>query len=76
MTRVRLETATPRSRVKHSTTEPLRDHRWNTHIPLNVFFLILANSADPDEMQHCAAFHRGLHCLQTYPFRCFQCTKV
>ena len=23
----------------------------------------LANSADPDEMQHNAAFHQGLHCL-------------
>ena len=25
--------------------------------------LLLANSADPDEMQHDAAFHLGLHCL-------------
>ena len=24
----------------------------------------LANSEDPDEMQHNAAFHQGLHCLQ------------
>ena len=23
----------------------------------------LANSVDPDEMQHTAAFHQGLHCL-------------
>ena len=23
----------------------------------------LANSEDPDEMQHDAAFHKGLHCL-------------
>ena len=23
----------------------------------------LANSKDPDEMQHSAAFHQGLHCL-------------
>ena len=23
----------------------------------------LANSEDPDEMPHNAAFHRGLHCL-------------
>ena len=23
----------------------------------------LANSDDPDEMQHNAAFHQGLHCL-------------
>ena len=24
----------------------------------------LANSVDPDEMQHYAVFHQGLHCLQ------------
>ena len=24
--------------------------------------LILANCADPDEMQHYAAFHLGIHC--------------
>ena len=24
----------------------------------------LTNSKDPDEMQHNAAFHQGLHCLQ------------
>ena len=23
----------------------------------------LANSEDPEEMQHIAAFHQGLHCL-------------
>ena len=27
----------------------------------------LANSADPDEMQHFAAFILGLHCLAKYP---------
>ena len=31
--------------------------------------LILANSADPNEMQHYAAFHLGLHCLPKYKFR-------
>ena len=30
----------------------------------------LANSEDPDEMQHDAAFHQGLHCL----LRTKQCT--
>ena len=30
--------------------------------------LILANSAEPDEMQHYAAFHLGLHCLPKYLF--------
>ena len=27
------------------------------------FGFVLANSADPDEMPHDAAFHQGLHCL-------------
>ena len=34
-----------------------------------------SNSVDPDEMQHCAAFHLGLHCLQKYLFRGFPNTK-
>ena len=29
------------------------------------------NSVDPDEMQHYAAFHLGLHFLQNYSFRGF-----
>ena len=37
--------------------------------------LILANSADPDEMQHDAAFHLGLHCFTKYPFRGVSNTK-
>ena len=49
MTPVRLEPAAPWSRVKHSTTEPMCS--------------LFANSEDPDEMQHNAAFHQGLHCL-------------
>ena len=32
-------------------------------------------SVDPDEMQHYAAFHLGLHCLQKYSFRGFPNTK-
>ena len=27
---------------------------------------VAANSEDPDEMQHFAAFHLGLHCLPKY----------
>ena len=37
--------------------------------------LILADNADPDEMQHHAAFHLGLHCFSKYLFRRFQYTK-
>ena len=32
---------------------------------LKIFFTF-TNSVDPDEMQHYAAFHLGLHCLQKY----------
>ena len=28
-----------------------------------VIVSVLANSVDPDEMPHHAAFHQGLHCL-------------
>ena len=43
-------------------------------LSLKVVF-IMANNADPDEMQLHAAFHQGLHCLPKYPFRGFQYTK-
>ena len=37
--------------------------------------LILPNSADPDEMQHNAAFHLGLHCLPKCSFMGFPAYK-
>ena len=40
-----------------------------------IFYLVLANSADPDEMQHNVAFHLGLHCLPKYPFWDFWYSK-
>ena len=36
---------------------------------------ILANSADPDEMQPYVVFHRGLHCLPKYLFTSIQNVK-
>ena len=36
---------------------------------------VLANSADPDEMVHEAAFHLDLHCLPKYPSGGFWSTK-
>ena len=36
----------------------------------------LTNSVDPDEMQHYAAFHLGLHCLQKYSFKGFPNTAA
>ena len=42
--------------------------------PKNIVFLsmkiyfVFANSADPDEMPHDAAFHLDFHCLPKYPF--------
>ena len=36
---------------------------------------VLANSADPDEMPHNAAFHQSLHYLLKYSFRGFWFSK-
>ena len=50
-------------------------------ISKNIAFLslknnfVFANSAEPDEMQHSAAFHQGLHCKQKYLLRGFLSTK-
>ena len=41
----------------------------------NMYFFTFTNSADPDEMQHNAAFHLGLLCLQKSSFRGFPNTK-
>ena len=43
--------------------------------PLKKLFLILANSAYPDEIPRSAAFLLGLHCLLEYPVSGFQYTK-
>ena len=49
--------------------------------PKNIVFLsltiifVLANSEDPDEMPHFAAFHLGLQYLSKYLFRGFLSTK-
>ena len=45
-------------------------------ILLSEYLFTFTNSVDPDEMQHFAAFHLGLHCLQKYLFRFFSNTKV
>ena len=41
---------------------------YDVFLSLKAVF-ILANSADPDEMQHHATFHLGLRCFQKYQFR-------
>ena len=41
---------------------------------LKIFFTF-TNSVDPDKMQHYAAIHLGLHCLQKYSFKGFPNTK-
>ena len=38
--------------------------------------LISTNSADLDEMQHCAAFYLGLHCFPKCPFGVFSIQRV
>ena len=49
--------------------------KYDVFLSLKVV-LILANSADPDEMQHYAAFHLVLHCLPKYMFRGFTVQRV
>ena len=44
-------------------------------ILLSEDFFIFTNSVGPDEMQHDAAFHLGLHSLPKYSFRGFRNTK-
>ena len=36
---------------------------------------VITNSADPDEMTHCVAFHHDLPCSIKYPIRGFWYTK-
>ena len=36
-----------------------------------LFFFTYTNGVDPDEMQHNAAFHLGLHCFQKCLFQGF-----
>ena len=43
---------------------------------LMIIFTFTTHSVNPDEMQHNAAFHLGLHCLQKYSFKYFPNTKV
>ena len=57
---------------------PIISLKWSLVIFLNydVFLslkvgLMLANSVDPDEMQHRTAFYLGLHYLPKYPFRVY-----
>ena len=44
------------------------------YIPEDCF--ILKNSADPDEMPQCVAFHLGLHCLPKYMFQSLQFSLI
>ena len=47
---------------------------YDVFLSLTIGFT-LTNRVDPDEMQHYAAFHLGLHCLPKYSFRGLQYTK-
>ena len=45
------------------------DYAYCIFLSEDLFYL--TNSVGTDEMQHYAAFHLGLHCLQKYSFRVF-----
>ena len=48
---------------------------YDVFLPLKVV-LVLSNSADPNEMQHYAAFHLGLHSLPNNTFKGFTVYKA
>ena len=62
---VRLEPAASQSRVKHSTTEPLRSLHFTFYsfLTVNPKASTLAHIDDPDEMLQGAAFHLVLQCM-------------
>ena len=42
---------------------------YDVFFPMKIVLILhVTNSVDPDEMQRCAAFHLGLHCLPKSPF--------
>ena len=51
-------------------------NKRNIDLFLSKDFFTFTNSVDPDQMQHYAAFHLGLHCLQKYSFRGFRMQRV
>ena len=56
-------------RGSSESTHVQMPHCWKSHALAHIVFCLkifftFANSVDPDEMQHYAAFHLGLHCLQ------------
>ena len=59
--------------VHYIYIEGLQSHNFQLKLNFSEYLFIFANSVDPDEMQHTAAFHLGLHCLPKYPWvsRCF-----
>ena len=45
------------------------DYNFQIKLHFSEIVFVLANSVDPDEMLHYAAFHLGLHCLPKYALR-------
>ena len=54
-------------------TQGIISNKKNLFLKINFVF---ANSADPDEMLHYAAFHLGLYCLSKYPLRGFSLQRA
>ena len=59
--------------MAHTTL--LEISRHSSCILVSEDLFTFTHSVDPDEMQHYAAFHMGLHCLQKYLFRGFLDSK-
>ena len=61
--------------IVHYTYLGVSDFNFKRLYSLFKDHFTLTNNVDPDEMQHYAAFHLGLHCLQKYSFRGFPNAK-
>ena len=57
------------------TSDVIKSFRCIVFFCLKILFTF-KNSVDPDEMQHYAAFHLGLHCLQKYRFEVSQIQRA
>ena len=65
-------------RARHSASDEAKTHNSSIssqHSITEPLCISFTNSVDPDDMQHYAAFHLGLHYLQKYSFKVFRNTK-
>ena len=62
---IHIDTISMGQPILHFKRSQVESLNFEVFLSLKVV-LILANSADPYEIQHYAVFHLGLHCLPKY----------